>query len=251
MASPQTENGFLRVATELVEALARVNLSSYESRILWFVLRKTYGYGKKMDRIPRIQFWEGIGIKPQHISRAVKSLVDRQILIRDEPKPQFVLYGIQKNYEIWKPAPIQGVPIQGVPIEDQTCTYTGSKPAPIKGPSKERKKTIDSPVTGKPSPSSSDPRGKEFFDWWDREYRERFPDPYNFNGGKEGSLVKRLLRNYNLSRLQDLARRFLDSKDPWVQQKGGFTIGVFASQINKIISTTAASRRSEPKEYPT
>ena len=107
-------------------------------------------------------------------------------------------------------------------------------------------------VKGRSSPSkNSDPRIKEFIDWWDREYRNRFSNPYRFNGGKEGRLIKDLLHDYDLPTLQDLARRFLDSTDPWVQQTGGYTIGVFAGQINKIVSTAAANRsRPQTKAFP-
>ena len=96
-----------------------------------------------------------------------------------------------------------------------------------------------------------DGRVKEFIDWWHQEYRKRFSNPYHFNGGKEGRLIKDLLRDYDLPRLRDIAGLFLDSTDPWVQQTGGFTIGVFCSQINKIISTAKANpNRSQPKEMP-
>lgn len=106
-------------------------------------------------------------------------------------------------------------------------------------------------VRGKPSrPNGSDPRIKEFFTWWDREYRKRFSDSYHFTRGKEGSLIKSLLHNYDLPKLRDLASRFLNSRDPWVRENGGFTIGVFASQINKLISTSAASAQPTRKEFP-
>lgn len=101
------------------------------------------------------------------------------------------------------------------------------------------------------SSNGSDPRIKEFFTWWDGEYRQRFSDPYHFNGGKDGSLIKALLRSYDLPRLNELALCFLDSKDPWVRAHGGYTIGVFANQINKLVSTAKASEpRSQPKELP-
>lgn len=236
-----------------------MNLSSYESRILWFVLRKTYGYGKKIDRISRSQFSEGTGIKAQHISRAVKSLVDRQILIRDEPTHQFVLYGIQKNYEIWKPAPIKGdtikgVPNEGVPIEDQTCIYIGSKPAPIKGDTIDRKKTKDRVRAEKRTPASraakeADPTIKQFIDFWHQEYLDRFENKYVFTG-KDGALVKRLLGSYQVDQLKSLAISFFETGDSWIKTNGGFTLGVFSSQINKIISTTKASNTRPVKEMP-
>jgi len=41
MANPQIENGYLKIAHEIAQALARVNLSAYESRVLWVIWRKT------------------------------------------------------------------------------------------------------------------------------------------------------------------------------------------------------------------
>lgn len=103
-------------------------------------------------------------------------------------------------------------------------------------------------VRDKPSPSNgSDPRIKEFFTWWDREYRKRFSERYHFTGGKEGPLIKGLLHDYNLPKLCDWALRFLDTKDSWVRENGGFTIGVFASQINKLVSTAKAASAQLPR----
>jgi len=93
----------------------------------------------------------------------------------------------------------------------------------------------------KTSPAQgAEPRVKEFIDFYHAEYLKRFDDKYSFTA-KDGALVKRLLRTYELDRLEELTLRFLDSTDPWVQNNGGFTIGVFASQINKLVST----RRSQ------
>ena len=102
------------------------------------------------------------------------------------------------------------------------------------------------------SPSSgSDPRVTQFLDRWHKEYLLRFNEPYVFQGGKEGRLLKTLLRNYHLPRLEQLALHFFESADPWVRQYGGFTIGVFASQINKLVSTAKASpTQPQRKEMP-
>jgi len=56
MASPQKENGFVPIASELVEHFAKVNLSAYEWRTLWVVWRKTWGWQKKQDKISITQF---------------------------------------------------------------------------------------------------------------------------------------------------------------------------------------------------
>ena len=38
--NPQIENGHIDIANELAEALAMINISSYESRVLWIILSK-------------------------------------------------------------------------------------------------------------------------------------------------------------------------------------------------------------------
>lgn len=105
--SPQLENGFLRIANELADALARVSLSSTESRIVWFVIRKTYGYrdangdSKKIDRISGSQFAGATGLTERSARRAIATLIRRQILFTEREGIHRVLYGLQKDYGRW------------------------------------------------------------------------------------------------------------------------------------------------------
>jgi phage replication O-like protein O len=98
MASPQIENGYTKVANELLEALARINLDPYENRVLLFIIRKTYGWHKKMDWISLSQIAMGTGIRKSHISRTINSLEERNLVIRGSNKH----IGLQKDYERWK-----------------------------------------------------------------------------------------------------------------------------------------------------
>ncbi|MBA7554707.1 hypothetical protein ES705_47338 [subsurface metagenome] len=63
MANPQRENGHVDIANEIVEALAKTHLSSYESQVLWVIFRKTYGWHKKEDWITNTQISNMTGIK--------------------------------------------------------------------------------------------------------------------------------------------------------------------------------------------
>ena len=54
--------------------------------------------------------------------------------------------------------------------------------------------------------------------------------------GKDGAVVKRLLATYDLSKLKELGEKFFASRDDFIL-KAGFSIGVFASQINKLVSS--------------
>lgn len=100
MANPQKEDGHVDIANEIVEALAKTQLSGYESRVLWIVFRKTYGWHKKEDWITNTQISEMTGIIKTHISRTVKGLIQRNIIIRNGKKIAF-----QKNYDKWKKLP--------------------------------------------------------------------------------------------------------------------------------------------------
>ena len=101
MASPQAEDGHIDIAHEIAEALCRINLSAYESRVMWFVLRKTYGWHKKIDRISYSQFEEGTGIHRRHLGPTIKKLIKRQI-ITCIGNGYLLEYGFQKDYEQWQ-----------------------------------------------------------------------------------------------------------------------------------------------------
>ena len=111
-----------------------------------------------------------------------------------------------------------------------------------------RHRTINS-ATRQSSQKQPDPRVKEFFGWWAGEYKPRFGSDYLFSGEKEGPLVKRALQVHDLPRLKDLALQFFNSTEPWIAKTGGYTIGVFISQINKFVSISSRpkSNTSEPQ----
>ena len=100
MANPQIENGHTKIANELVEALAMVNLSAYESRLLWVIFRKTYGWNKKTDRISYSQFANFTGIDRRHIGRALTEPKRRQIIVCSG-EGYNLEYGIQKDFDLW------------------------------------------------------------------------------------------------------------------------------------------------------
>lgn len=112
MANPQTEDGHIDIANEIADALATTQLSGYESRILWVIWRKTYGWHKKSDTISVTQFEKGTGLKRRHISRTLQCLLDRNIITKNGDS--FIdRWAFQNNYSKW-----------------QTVTKNGDKPKP-------------------------------------------------------------------------------------------------------------------------
>ncbi|HOG17671.1 MAG TPA: replication protein [Syntrophales bacterium] len=126
MASPQVENGHIDIANEIVEALARTNLSSYQSRILWALWRKTWGWHKKEDWIPLSQFEEMTGISKSHISRTITELKTRNMVTNSGNKIAF-----NKDYTQWRELPkgARGYQSgqQGLPIGATEVTNPGNE----------------------------------------------------------------------------------------------------------------------------
>lgn len=100
MASPQTENGYTKIANELYDAILKWKFSGYEYRILIFIIRKTYGWDKKEDWIALSQFQEATGIQISHICRTLNLLEKQNIITKggSKYKPK---YGVQKDYDKW------------------------------------------------------------------------------------------------------------------------------------------------------
>lgn len=96
MASPQTENGYTRIANELLDVVVTLPLFDRKIRVWLFVLRKTYGYGKKEDYISLSQFMEGTKIDRSSICKTIKSLVANKTLLK-----RGSFYQINKNYDGW------------------------------------------------------------------------------------------------------------------------------------------------------
>ncbi len=118
-ASPQLEDGHVRIATELLLALALARMTARQWPIVMIIARKTYGYQKKVDDIGLSQLSELTGIAKPHVSVAVRELVARRILTRRVGQFGHIL-GINKNHLQWLPASKQvtGIPEMGKVVDD-------------------------------------------------------------------------------------------------------------------------------------
>ena len=106
MASPQCENGHIRIADELYEAILKANFSKRELLVVLAVIRKTYGYRKTMDQIAASQLAELTGLADTHCRAAVRELKAKGVLLVDGKQ-----LGIQKDYDCWS-GPKQSGPKQ-------------------------------------------------------------------------------------------------------------------------------------------
>jgi len=166
MNNPQLEDGFTRIANEILDALMRTKFSANQSRMIWCVIRKTYGYGKKDDWIALSQFEALTGITRPHICRALVELEMRNVIARIG-KGGMTKVRFNKRYTEWASLPIgvRGNHIVArsgtVPESASTLARIGNRPLPVRAHTKEN--TTKETIT-KESVRTPKQIAKEFFD---------------------------------------------------------------------------------------
>jgi phage replication O-like protein O len=102
MNNPQIENGHLDLANEIVEKLFSYRISGEEYQVLWVILRKTYGWHKKEDRISFSQFAKLTGLKRPTVARAIRKLLSKKIIdVIKNDNSNINTYRFNKHFEQW------------------------------------------------------------------------------------------------------------------------------------------------------
>jgi phage replication O-like protein O len=103
MADVRLEKGFLRIANELMDAFARIRIPGEAWQVLAVIIRQTYGWGKKSDRIPLSRFVEMTGLRMRSVRRALERLLAMNLIARSGGSGG-IEYSIIKDHDQWKPA---------------------------------------------------------------------------------------------------------------------------------------------------
>jgi phage replication O-like protein O len=91
-----TDDGYTRLANELLEAVMSADLTARQLKIFMAIVRKTYGFGKKLDRITNTQIAEMTGIHHTHVCTAKNEMILMNVLIN-----RGNLIGINKVISEW------------------------------------------------------------------------------------------------------------------------------------------------------
>ena len=97
MAKPQLEDGHTQIANEILEHLMKMYLPPNQWQVLLCIIRKTYGFHKKVDWIANSQIIEATGLVKSTVSRALKSLEQQKLISRNKKR-----IGFQKDWEEWQ-----------------------------------------------------------------------------------------------------------------------------------------------------
>ncbi|EMN0476593.1 replication protein [Klebsiella pneumoniae] len=121
------DDGFTRIANELLEAVMRAGLSQHQLLVFMAVMRKTYGFNKKSDWVSNEQLSELTGILPHKCSAAKSVLVKRGILTQTGR-----VIGINKTVSEWSSLPVKGTEKKPY-LKKATLPESGKKSLPESG----------------------------------------------------------------------------------------------------------------------
>ena len=96
---PQVEDGYTRIAHELLEAVTNSQtcpVTLRQLRVVLAVIRKTYGYNKKADRISDGQLAAVTGMSRQNVNAAKRELLAMKVLQLDGYQ-----IGVNKHHADW------------------------------------------------------------------------------------------------------------------------------------------------------
>ncbi|MBV2180911.1 MAG: replication protein [Castellaniella sp.] len=139
--SPQVEDGHVRIANELYDAIFAFGFKSSTLHVLMIILRKTYGYGKKEDDISASQIGSMCNMGRQHVTTALNELAAMGVIHKRAGKYGAII-GINKDYSAWSASPKSGQvdsPNLGQVSESWTSPNLGQV---------SKNGTLDSPKSG-------------------------------------------------------------------------------------------------------
>lgn len=229
MASPQLEDGYVRIARELLSALSKHGFSGSEFMVLLAVIGKTYGWNKSKDEISITQFMQLTGLSRRGVCKATLSLVNKKALGREQKgTSEVTTYWIIKDYDKW-------VGSANLCTSAKTGKKVGNKkalpPVPICAPTIEipTKDTIQKTSIGQKEVSPT----KIVQDFFYKQHLEVIGEAYVADFGKDGAIFKGIVKILPPDRVKQLITYFFKSDDEFIK-RAGYTVGVFKSQINKL-----------------
>lgn len=102
MASPQLENGYTRIANELLEACYKKITYSNWLRIALHTIRITYGFHVKTTKTGFKSYMDKLGIDESAVATDILDMSGRNILTIKHISEKSFWVGINKNHESWR-----------------------------------------------------------------------------------------------------------------------------------------------------
>jgi phage replication O-like protein O len=104
MADVQAENGYTRIANELLEAITRYKFNGTQLKIVMAVIRYTYGFSRKDAELSLVYLSKATGVDKRNLRREINVLIADKVLTvtKEATFTQSRMFRINKDYEEWK-----------------------------------------------------------------------------------------------------------------------------------------------------
>lgn len=200
-----TDDGYTRIANELLEAVMSADLTARQLKVVLAIIRKTYGFGKKTDRITNTQIAAMTGIHHTHVCTAKNEMIAMNIIINQGNQ-----IGVNKVVSEWK-FTISQVSETLAKSANKRLANTANDHLPTQLNTKE---TIQKKKETSPLPPT------EVSERDDKKTSRKKPTPYEavlqcYNEKAEGKLP--LAESLNAKRKRDIKRLLGELKEPTVE----------------------------------
>ena len=144
MCSPQLEDGHVRIANELLDAIVMFDFTGRQQKVLLAIVRKTYGFNKTEDEIGLTQFSKATGLENKHVSIVISDLEKMNVIFVSSGKYARSIK-INKNYSQWvslkRVSLKEGESLKRVSLKEVvTYPQNGEKGIPNLGNTKDKPK---------------------------------------------------------------------------------------------------------------
>jgi phage replication O-like protein O len=111
LRGPQLEEGYTRIANEILEVASKVKLNGTQFKILMAIWRYTYGFNRKSSEFSLNFLSEATNSNKQQVKRELDKLIEDNIIIIEKEADFNTsrILSFNKNYSEWKVEGIQSI----------------------------------------------------------------------------------------------------------------------------------------------
>ncbi len=267
MSAPQVENGYTRIANELLDAIISHPFSRREYAVFMAIVRMTYGYNKKEDAISGWQLSEITGIDRSHVSKTINELVQKNIIKKSDSGrishgQSIPFLSINKHYKTWatvakkatetvassatvaESAPLPNQPLTVAESATETVAELAHQPLPKQPTHKDITKDIkDITKRQVQQPSSADQLQDACKATW-RAYRAAFQNRYRTDpvrNAKVSSQIKQFVGRLGYEESPQVADFYVRHNDVFYTKKA-HAVGLMLADAEKLRTEWATGR---------
>lgn len=246
MANVQIENGYTKIANEILEALAKQPLNGTQRRILDVIFRYTYGFNRKEHDLSLSFISAATICDKRQIQRELKHLECRKIIFQKREDGIKRTISFNKDYEQWIIEITIGKKdigkstngeIDNTSIGEFTKGDIGEITNGTIGESTNQEINLLNKTLKKNKKENicASSAHKEVIQYFCDKHLEKTDIKYLFDGGKDGKTMQALLKVYDVEFMKSLIDWFFSTGDEFINRTG-YSIGKLKISVDKYIA---------------